>query len=1293
MDEVILFPSPNWFQVSGLAVSYDGWVVYGGPSKSLCVLKPLPADYNGALEGPQRYTAHVLNRAHPDKIVSVDISPEWPVNKLVLTGSAHGSVKQWTMECEEETFKIKSNLSHNVHAQEHESVLTVAYVTDVYAVTLGVLGNLVRWDLYSNVVKTYKNLLKAFKPTCMACSPHVPLNVAVGTKQGVLFVLDLSSNGTILYKVRSQDDEIMNLSWCPQYEVQIEKLLDDDALRTGASQKPNSKKFSASDRMAKIRQNIEPEEKNVSGVVKDLPEDSFDDLEVVQEDDMFDIYKDHEADEFGHKKYEPEDILVKVKESKEEIDYLTECLKLKDAILNKKTEPEPTIESLVEKFDKTDLNSEASINREGSSDIEGTPKEGLSTKDEPFNKEDASSIEPSNEQSPSKDETSTVEVPLDKEETSKNELSNRKVDSNKFNSVSSMHMHKHVLATIGKHGAVRIWSKTGKLIGSCGLSSGKAPQGRNKNTSWATLAWCRPDTLLIVDAKSHLLKCNPLLLDGKNKLETHLVHAEHKRGLHCVATNASRRHPPASPAVWTASQDRLLVCHLLEEGTTTVYNTCGGFIYNVQTCPYDVTRQVVFSRWRRVWVTAQCVCGLLMNQRLKGNLRLDASTPTGKMYKGKFSLWIGIPPRRTCWLTELLRRGCPSSGGHCGGARRGACGARVGAGAGGRRLLAVLGRPRLYAAARGALVAYNPDTPDEPPTPVPVVVEGAAWATSAVRAQAGRLAVGSEAGGVAVLSEPGHELLAVCYPFSKIIHTLAWHPEQTSLSSEDSKHKNLLAVCSQDKSNSLVILELVDTEDGGKKLQTFKTLCGHSSTLLQVAWSPHHEARLLSTSQDGTVQVWDALTGSCQSVFAGHGTTALTAVWCPWPALPDTIISGGADCCLRLWNTKDHPSPSDDTKPVMPKKDKKRKNKKQVAEGVVCDDETTAAVLDVRSKGSNKFLLPMIARQMGSNRIPAAKKLLFNYMNKKFENQVAESDQYHDIDFIKMFGTNNELNEVFDMEMERHLEFGNTEAWIVLSVFRGHIDVMMQYASEKNLICPYLLSIAPSVSSKYWKDASRLYLAQIDRLVANGEEEKLAVNRTYGGPVYRKAVTQLSLQDVKGAVATLCEARLYKEAYLLCRIRYIDTIAEEVLDAWAKNCIHSGVPDMAAICYIALGNLLEAAQVLGKCNDQESLSLAADLAKAAGQTILSDNIMERKAQIKEKIPETVEEVLAQLPTRMELLLKEKQEVKDEDMKENVELNSQCEDAILLKEKQGEVTDQHIKEGEEPSGQCEVAIEN
>lgn len=94
---------------------------------------------------------------------------------------------------------------------------------------------------------------------------------------------------------------------------------------------------------------------NESGMGKTLPEDSFDDQSVVQEDDMFDIYKEPDLEEFGHKKYQPVDILVKVKEEVAQVDYLTECVKLKDEIMKKKTEGEPTIESLVEAMDKTEL--------------------------------------------------------------------------------------------------------------------------------------------------------------------------------------------------------------------------------------------------------------------------------------------------------------------------------------------------------------------------------------------------------------------------------------------------------------------------------------------------------------------------------------------------------------------------------------------------------------------------------------------------------------------------------------------------------------------------------------------------------------------------------------------------------------------------------------------------------------------------------------------------------------------------------------------------------------------------
>lgn len=111
-----------------------------------------------------------------------------------------------------------------------------------------------------------------------------------------------------------------------------------------------------------------------SGVGKTLPEDSFDES-IVQEDDMFDIYKDHEPDEFGHKKYEPEDILVKVKKEKvDDTDYLADCLKLKEDILRRKNQSEPSIESLVDALDNTHVEVVADA-QAAQTDVESGPSQ------------------------------------------------------------------------------------------------------------------------------------------------------------------------------------------------------------------------------------------------------------------------------------------------------------------------------------------------------------------------------------------------------------------------------------------------------------------------------------------------------------------------------------------------------------------------------------------------------------------------------------------------------------------------------------------------------------------------------------------------------------------------------------------------------------------------------------------------------------------------------------------------------------------------------------------------------
>lgn len=83
-----------------------------------------------------------------------------------------------------------------------QEIAGVSYSNETYAVTVGSYGNVVKWDITSNIVKTF-NHIKNFRPLCMACSPHVALNVAIGTKQGVVLVMDLNGkifkNSTVLF--------------------------------------------------------------------------------------------------------------------------------------------------------------------------------------------------------------------------------------------------------------------------------------------------------------------------------------------------------------------------------------------------------------------------------------------------------------------------------------------------------------------------------------------------------------------------------------------------------------------------------------------------------------------------------------------------------------------------------------------------------------------------------------------------------------------------------------------------------------------------------------------------------------------------------------------------------------------------------------------------------------------------------------------------------------------------------------------------------------------------------------
>lgn len=54
------------------------------------------------------------------RIVSVDISPEWPKKRTIVAGSTDGVVKQWSFTEVNKYLKAKLDQSHDLHHNDNE---------------------------------------------------------------------------------------------------------------------------------------------------------------------------------------------------------------------------------------------------------------------------------------------------------------------------------------------------------------------------------------------------------------------------------------------------------------------------------------------------------------------------------------------------------------------------------------------------------------------------------------------------------------------------------------------------------------------------------------------------------------------------------------------------------------------------------------------------------------------------------------------------------------------------------------------------------------------------------------------------------------------------------------------------------------------------------------------------------------------------------------------------------------------------------------------------------------------
>lgn len=147
-----------------------------------------------------------------------------------------------------------------------------------------------------------------------------------------------------------------------------------------------------------------------------------------------------------------------------------------------------------------------------------------------------------------------------------------------------------------------------------------------------------------------------------------------------------------------------------------------------------------------------------------------------------------------------------------------------------------------------------------------------------------------------------------------------------------------------------------------------RRLCGHTAKITGIAWSPHHEARLVTASYDGTAQVWDVLQEAPLCNYQGHNGNLLCVDWSPVD--PDVIWTGGKDFTVHEWRI----SKQEFTKPpkgeapspptcccicftTSPSADLFREEKREI-EGEVKDDAQAEEGVGGRAAGDERRFHP-----------------------------------------------------------------------------------------------------------------------------------------------------------------------------------------------------------------------------------------------------------------------------------------------------------------------------------------------
>uniref|UniRef100_A0A671FGP8 Gem-associated protein 5 n=1 Tax=Rhinolophus ferrumequinum TaxID=59479 RepID=A0A671FGP8_RHIFE len=468
------------------------------------------------------------------------------------------------------------------------------------------------------------------------------------------------------------------------------------------------------------------------------------------------------------------------------------------------------------------------------------------------------------------------------------------------------------------------------------------------------------------------------------------------------------------------------------------------------------------------------------------------------------------------------------------------------------------------------------------------------------------IALGNEDGSIEILQVPNLKLICTIQQHHKLVNAISWHHEHGS-------QPELSYLLASGSNNAVIYVHNLKTviesnpESPVTITEPYRTLSGHTAKITSLAWSPHHDGRLVSASYDGTAQVWDTLREEPLCNFRGHRGRLLCVVWSPLD--PDCIYSGADDFCVYRWLTsmQEHSRPPQVSRePVIcpPVSLGFEQPKVTVTNKVTLlkkepPKEKPEALLKKRKARS---ILPLITSldHRSKEELHQDCLVLATAKHSKAELNEDVSAALEERIHLGLFTDRATMYRMIEVEGKGHLENGHPELFHQLMLWKGDLKGVLQSAAERGELTDNLVAMAPVAGYHVWLWAVEAFAKQ------------LCFQEQY----VKAASHLLSIHKVYEAIELLKSHHFYREAIAVAkaRLRPEDPILKDLYLSWGAILEKDGHYAVAAKCYLGAGSAYDAAKVLAKKGDAASLKTAAELASIVGEDELSASLALRCAQ-------------------------------------------------------------------------------